>query len=192
MSYVTQNKAMTVNGNTWSVNSRGSGIVSHALKVMIGQTDAMLSYHSKIHVIRFDLRLYEYTENNIIITVFNRRLHRWLKRKYKLKRIAFIWCRELEKAKQQHYHYVLMLDGHKINFPQDITNKVKELWRQLGGSEYFPDNCYYNIKRNDYKSIQDAIWRISYLAKARGKGHKPDQTKNYGTSRLKHKPTRKQ
>jgi len=187
MAYITHDKAITVNSQTWWVNSQGSGLITHSIKAMIHQIDAMLSYHSKIHIIRFDLRVYEYTENNGLITAFNRRLHKWLKRKYGLKRIGFIWCRELEKAKQQHYHFALMIDGHKVNFPYEVTKKVKELWRQLDGSEYFPDNCYYNVKRNDYESIQDAIWRISYLAKVRGKGYKPDQTKNYGTSRVKFK-----
>jgi hypothetical protein len=185
MAYVTKDKAITVNGNTWWVNSQGSGLIAHSIKAMINQIDAMLSHHSKIHIIRFDLRIYEYTENNDIITIFNRRLHKWLKRKYNVKRVGFMWCRELETAKQQHYHYALIIDGHKVNFPYEVTSKVKELWWQLDGSEYFPDNCYYNVKRDDYESIQDAIWRISYLAKARGKGYKPDQTKNYGTSRIK-------
>ncbi|MBA6377687.1 MULTISPECIES: inovirus-type Gp2 protein [unclassified Colwellia] len=185
MAYITKDKAITVNGQTWWVNSKGSGLIAHSIKAMINQIDAMLSHHSKIHIIRFDLRVYEYTENNGIITAFNRRLHKWLKRKYSFKRIGFMWCREIETAKKQHYHYALIIDGHKVNFPYEVTNKVKELWRQLDGSEYFPDNCYYNVKRDDYESIQDAIWRISYLAKARGKGYKPDQVKNYGTSRIK-------
>lgn len=184
MSYITKDKAITVNGQTWWVNSKGSGLISHSIKTMIGQVDAILSHHSKIHIIRFDLRVYEYTENNGIITTFNRRLHKWLKRKYNLKRVGFMWCRELETAKQQHYHYALMIDGHKVNFPHEITSKVKEIWRQLDGSEYFPEHCYYNVKRGDYESIQDAIWRISYLAKFRGKGYKPDQTKNFGNSRI--------
>ena len=184
MPYITKDKAITVNRQTWRVNSAGSGLLSVAIKKMIGQVDAMLSHHSKIHIIRFDLRVYEYTENNGIITAFNRRLHKWLKRKYNLKRVGFVWCRELEIAKQQHYHYALMIDGHKVNYPIEVNSKVKELWRQLDGSEYFPDRCYYNIKRNDFDSIQAAIWRISYLAKARGKGYKPKQTKNYGTSRI--------
>lgn len=46
-----------------------------------------------------------------------------------------------------------------------------------------------DINNNPYEitTIQGAIWHISYLAKAkaRGKGYKPDQTKNYGTSRIK-------
>ena len=163
MAYITHNIAIPVNGQMWRVNSKGSGLISHAIKAMINQVDAMLRHHSKIHIISFDLRVYEYTENNGIITAFNRRLHKWLKRKYNLKRVGFIWCRELEKAKQQHYHYALMIDGHKVNYPHEITNKVKELWRQLDGSEFFPDNCYYNVKRVDYETIQAAIWRISYL-----------------------------
>ena len=185
MAYITKDKAITVNGKTWWVNSAGSGLITHAIKSMINQVDVMLSHHSKVHIIRFDLRMYHHSDNNEIVTIFNRRFHKWLKRKYKLKRVSFIWCRELETAKQQHYHYALIIDGHKVNYPHEITNKVKELWRQLDGSEYFPDRCYYNIKRDDYESIQMAIWRISYLAKARGKGYKQEQIKNYGTSRIK-------
>ncbi|MFQ3191920.1 MAG: hypothetical protein ACI936_003071 [Paraglaciecola sp.] len=183
MSYITNDEAITVNGNTWRVNSRGSGLIAQSIKTMINQVEAMLSHHSKIHIIRFDLRVIEYIENNEVMTVFNCRLHKWLNR------VGFMWCRELETAKKQHYHYALVIDGHKVNYPYEVTNKVKEVWRQLDGSEFFPDNCncYYNVKRNDYETIQDAIWRISYLAKARGKGYKPDQTKNYGTSRIKPK-----
>lgn len=184
MSYITHDKVITVNGNTWWVNSKGSGLITHSIKAMITQVDAMLSHHSKIHIIRFDLRMYEYTDNNGIITAFNRRLHKWLKHKYNLKRVGFAWCRELETSKHQHYHYALIVDGHKVNYPDEVNRKVKEIWRQLDGSEFFPTRCYYNVIRGDYKTIQAAIWRISYLAKARGKGYKPAQTKNYSTSRI--------
>ena len=186
MSYIIKDKAITVNGQTWWVNSAGSGLISDHIKAIINQVDVMLSHHSKILLIRFDLRMYQYTDNNKIITIFNRRLKKWLYRKYKLNRKGFHWCRELETAKQQHYHYVLMVDGHKVRHPIEILSKVKEIWEQhLDGSEYTPKNCYYKLERDDHESIQDAIWRISYLAKARGKGHKPPQTKNYGTSRIK-------
>lgn len=186
MAYITRSKTIDVNGKTWWVNSAKSGLISHAIKAMINQVDAMLSQHSKIHLIRFDLRMYQFTDNNKIISIFNRRFHKWLKRKYKLNRIGFIWCRELETAKQQHYHYALMIDGHKVRHPIEILAKAKEIWDiNLNGSEFTPKNCYYNLERNNYESIQKAIWRISYLAKARGKGYKPPQTKNYGTSRVK-------
>lgn len=106
---------------------------------MITQVDAMLSPHSKVHVIRFDLRVYVYTENNVLMSTLNRSLHKWLKHKYNLKRVGFAWCRELETAKQQHYHYALMIDVHKINYPYEVTNKIKEICQQLEIAEYFPD-----------------------------------------------------
>ena len=187
MSYIIRDTAVTVNAHTWRVNSKGSGLMVNSIKSVISQVDAMLSHHNKIHIIRFDMRLYGYTENNDLITTFNRRLHKWLKRKYNLKRIGFAWCRELETAKQQHYHYALMIDGHKVNYPYEVTIKIKEICQQLDISEYFPDKCYYNIHRSCQNSIQAAIWRISYLAKSRVKGCKAEQTKNYGTSRVKAK-----
>jgi hypothetical protein len=186
MSCIINDKAITVNGKTWWVNSAKSGLFSVAIKKVINQVDAMLSHHSKVLLIRFDLHLYEYTDDNSLITIFNRRLHKWLKRKYNLKRVGFAWAREMEISKHQHYHYVLMVDGHKVNYPSDILFKIKEIWDyHMGNFEYTPENCFYNLKRNDHQSTQDAIWRISYIVKGRGKGYKPDQTKNYGTSRIK-------
>jgi len=187
MPYITKNKAITVNNKTWWVNSTGSGLITEQVKAIIYQVEAMLRHHSKVHLLRFDLRMYHLTDNNKIITIFNRRLFKWLKRYYNLKRIGFTWCRELETAKKQHYHYVLMLDGHKVRHPKLILEKARDIWdNQLNGSEFTPKNCYYNLERNNHESIQNAIWRISYLAKPRGKGYKPTQTKNYGASRVKY------
>ena len=188
MSYITHNKAITVNGKTWWVNSSKSGLITHSINAIINQVDAMLTHHSKIHLIRFDLRIYEYTDRNDMITQFNKKLRRWLEHNYQIQKMGFAWCREMETQKHQHYHYVLMIDGHKIRHPHKILIKVKDIWEQrLQGSEFTPKNCYYNLKRDDFESLQKAIWRISYLAKARGKGYKPAQTKNYGTSRIKAK-----
>lgn len=185
MAYITRNKAIEVNGKIWWVNSAKSGLISHTIKAMINQIDAMLSHHSKVILIRFDLRLYEYTENNGIMTTFNRKLHKRLKRKYNFKHIGFMWCRELETSKNQHYHYALMIDGHKVDLPYGIIAKIEEILQDLDCSVFFPTMCFYRMKRDDHQSIQDAIWRISYIAKSRGKGYKPSQTKNHGTSRIK-------
>lgn len=187
MDYILRDTAIETPGNLWRVNSTKSGLYSNAIKSIIGQVESMLSHHAKIHVIRFDLRMYEYTDTNDIVTVFNRRLYKWLKREYKLDRVAFAWCRELETAKRQHYHFALMVDGHKVNNTAKILHRVKKIWEDgLDGSVHIPDNSSYKVSRNNLQSIQNAIYRISYLAKARGKGYKPAQTKNYGTSRIKH------
>lgn len=185
MAYLSFAGAITLGNNTWLVNARKSGIYTEMAKRMIGQIDAMLTHHSKIHIVRFDLHQPDYTPDNSRISLFNRYLHNRLKTRYKLARIGFVWVREQERAKQQHYHYALILDGHKINHPQQVLDLASELWAFLDGHVWKPKNCYYNLQRNDLTQLQAAIWRISYLAKGRGKGYRPEQTKNYSTSRIK-------
>lgn len=172
-------------GKGWWVNAGKSGLMVKPMRAMLGQIEAMLSNHSRVMLIRFDLRMESYTPDNKIITVFNRRLFKWVKAQYGVSRIGFVWCRELERAKRQHYHYALMLDGSKVNYPNSITKKVIQIWSELSGSAYVPKNCYYIMKRDCLESQQDAVYRISYLAKARGKGYKATQAKNYGASRIK-------
>ena len=120
------------------------------------------------------------------MTTFNRHFHRWIKRKYNTSRIGFGWAREQERAKQQHYHYALFLDGHKINRHWEITSRARTVLDNLNGSLWVPDNPTYMLNRSGKLEIQKAIYRISYLAKHRGKGmrYRPAQTKDYGASRI--------
>ena len=73
---------------------------------------------------------------------------------------------------------MLVLDGRKVNHPSAILDKVREIREHMDGSDWRPKNCYYNVHRDDVESHQAAIWRVSFLAKGRGKGYKPPQTKN--------------
>jgi hypothetical protein len=44
---------------------------------------------------------------------------------------------------------------------------------------------YYYVDRNNLKARRlDAIYRVSYLAKVRGKGYRDKQAKDYEASRL--------
>jgi len=167
----------------WPINGECRHDILNAL---LNQLFAMLSHHSKVFVIRFDLRVYDYTPTNDLITNFNRRFHRWVKRTYNTKRVGFGWVREQETVKHQHYHYTLFLDGHKTNHHWAITNRAKLIWNDLNGSLWVPDNPSYMLQRTNYLETQKAIYRISYLAKKRGKGmkYRPTQTKDYGTSRI--------
>jgi len=48
------------------------------------------------------------------------------------------------------------------------------------------DGCFYYIEKKNFVEERDnAIYRLSYLAKTRGKGYKDIQAKNYSVSRLK-------
>ena len=111
------------------------------------------------------------------------KLNYWIKSYYKgVNEVRYVWVRELEKAKRQHYHAVLMLNGNKIRNPYYIHEKGKEIWSSLRGTSYHVSK-HYHFHRDDHDSICEAFYHISYLAKARGKGFKPHHTKNYGTSR---------
>lgn len=144
----------------------------------------MLDHHGKVHVVRFDLRQPTYTPDNKRITTFNRRFFKKLISEYGFSRIGYIWVREKEKAKSQHYHFALFLDGQKVQHGRKIVRLARETWQEMGGSEFTPDNYFYNITRNDKQGIGEVIYRISYFAKARGKGYKSRQSNNYSTSRI--------
>lgn len=166
----------------WLVNSAKSGLRTDILRAILGQLEAMLARHRKIFVFRFDLHQNYSTSDNKRITVFNRKLFKRIKRHYQ-SRVAFAWVREQEKAKQQHYHFVLILDGSKVNHPHQLQLWITEIWCYCGSCHWAG---YHNINRSNEKERQIASRHISYLAKPRGKGYRPIQTKDYGTSRLKH------
>ncbi|MCL1056823.1 inovirus Gp2 family protein [Shewanella gelidimarina] len=157
------------------------------LKSMMGQLFNMLSHHNKLHALRFDLHQAKYQPDNKRITRFNRNLFKRLKRKYGVKRIGYFWVREQETAPAPHYHCVLFLDGSKVDYPNLVLRYIREVWLNMSGSYFVPKHCFYNFHRSDDARIRKVIYRISYLAKGRGKGNRPPQTKDSSPSRIKQK-----
>lgn len=51
-------------------------------------------------------------------------------------------------------------------------------------SYYRPDNTFMMVHRNDKATVNNEIYRMSYLAKVRGKGYVKNHVKNYSSSRL--------
>ena len=49
---------------------------------------------------------------------------------------------------------------------------------------YVPKNCFYKLHRGDDKAFGEALYRCSYLAKARGKGYGRMGANNYSGSRV--------
>ena len=152
------------------------------------QLDAMLSHHSRVLVLRIDLHVHDYTETNAQVSNFLRKLKKKLVAKYKLTRVGHIWVREIETAKHQHYHLALMLDGHKVNHPKNVITLIEEIWEGWDFPKpYTPSNCYKNLHRNDTESYQEVFYRLSYLAKQRGKGYKSKTANDYSSSRIRMK-----
>jgi len=160
------------------------GVYVEILSKVIEQLDACISIYKRVLVHRFDLHPTYYTPTNILMSKFVDRLKKWIKRNYGINKIGYIWVRELERSKKQHYHLALFLDGNKIQHPKKLNAQIKEMWTALGHMPVVP-NPFYFIGKNDQKERLEVIRRISYLAKVRGKGRRDEQAKDYQTSRIK-------
>ncbi|MFC1537086.1 inovirus-type Gp2 protein [Pseudomonadota bacterium] len=171
----------------YPVNSAKSGLYREPLEAIIGQLEACSAHHGRLLVVRFDLHSYGFktSDSNEQVSLFLKRIIQWLGRNYSCKKIGRAWARERERAKQQHYHCALMIDGNKIRHPKNLLAAIKGKWEILNPDHYMP------IIRKPYhfvdkiSGLNDSVYRLSYLAKPRGKGYRPDQTKDYSTSRIK-------
>jgi len=206
MRIISNEPTIELGGLELDVMVKGDGYYKEPLIAIKDQLDAMLSHHSKVFVFRFDIRIKgdsyyneegiefdTFTDDNQIITNFLKVFNRWLKRRYKLPRIGYVWCREIEKAKKQHYHLVFMVDGNKINATTSLHNtikpKIKELAIEQGLVEHIPPNPYMvdnaDLKKDDYTLYKAAFYRASYLAKVAGKNIKGERANNFQPSRVK-------
>ena len=172
-------------------SSKTKGIYPNIVEQIVEQLDICLAIHKRVLVVRFDLRLKEYSGDNHIISTFINRQKQRIKRTYKTKDIGHVWKREKEKAKHQHYHVALFIDGDVIQNPSRLCRQIKYKWYRYG-SVWFPEKkletdrgCFYYIDKHNYKDERaEVIKRLSYLAKTRGTGYKGKQAKNYSVSRL--------
>ena len=174
------------NGEVLIINANeNQGVYVEILERMIHQLDAAISTHGRILVHRIDLHTTYFSSNNKIISKFMNRLKQWIKRNYGIEKIGYVWVREQERSKNQHYHLGLFLDGAKIRHPKKFNAQVKEMWTPNGYMPVVPSPFYFIDKSNRKEMRGSAIYRLSYLAKIRGKGYRDKQAKDFQTSRLK-------
>lgn len=155
------------------------------LKKVLSQVEVMLTHHNKVLVIRFDLHQNHYTKDNAHLNNYFKNVVRKAKRKYKLLRVGYGWAREIEKSKGQHYHCFIILDGNKVKNAYPLMEYMRKDWIFRTDSSFHIVRPYHHFTRTDYKKIQNAIHHLSYLAKARGKGYKGKNARDYSTSCLK-------
>lgn len=187
-----------INSNTVIIDGLELPILTHdgkyncfdeSLPRIKRELDSMLSHHRKVFVFRIDMRVERYTGDNKVITKFLRSFIPWLKRRYDLKRVGYVWCREVETAKKQHYHLVFMIDGTAVKTMKTITDKVKDIAFMQDLSPWIPKSPSYLIERKhleygDYTKYKEAFRRASYIAKERGKKVKGKKTNSFQTSRV--------
>jgi len=176
---------ITINKEEFRINANSElGIYKQVLLRFISQLDLAYLIHKRLMVYRFDLHLNNPSNDNKIVSRFLNRAKQRLKRNYGLDKIGYLWVREKENAKNQHYHLVLLLDGDKIRHPSKLTKALRKMWKPNGFMPTIQNPYYFIDKHNHNDKRKDVINRVSYLAKIRGKGYRPSQTKDYSTSRL--------
>ena len=185
---ITYDGWIVYDGEKIKINNRPQhGVYKKIVISFIKQLDAAISIHKRVLVLRLDFHINYYTETNNKLSKFMKNIIQWLNRHYGIKKVGYQWVREQERAKQQHYHLALILDGDLIQNPSKINDIFREKWLP-NGSMYIPKNCFYRINKHNLKEVREkVIYRVSYNAKSRGKQYRPAQTKSSYSSRLKAK-----
>lgn len=180
--YVTYQGEYSYAGVTYPINSAKSGCYTLILQRLIEQLGAMMAIYGRVLFVRLDLHhaLPEPTSNRM--SAFIKSARAFTQRRYQTPHMGFLWVREQESAKSQHYHMVLMLDGDKVRHPATLLGELGGSWGRMGGTVSIPKNPFIFIDKPEL--VADAVYRGSYLAKARGKGYRPDGARDFGASRL--------
>lgn len=183
--YITHADTLTHGDTEYPINATKSGIYTAILHRAIEQLDASLSQCGRVLAVRFDLHHKGiHTQSNKWLSKFFKNLKARIQRAYGVSDLGFIWVREQERGKAQHYHVAIWLDGDAVRHPAKLTKLISETWEAINPANrvYYPANHYYFVESPDTK--RELVYRLSYLAKARGKGYRADQVKDYQCSRL--------
>jgi len=171
----------------YPVNTAKSGVYRELLEAIIDQLEACYSHHGRLLVVRFDLHSHGFRpdSDNTEVSRFMKRIIRWVEYRYATEKVGRVWVRELERSKRQHYHCALMIDGDRIRHPKKLLAAIKEKWEMADPDHFMPDirKPYHFVDKNS--GLFDSVYRLSYMAKPRGKGYRPEQAKDYSTSRIK-------
>ena len=167
------------------------GCIEEILEDIYNCFEVMLKKHSKVFVLRFDIRFPKdtifYDKNKIYD--FNYNLKRILNRE-KIQgghRVDPLLISVAEKHNEDHnhYHYLLLVNGNAHHNSINILEKINRLWSRMIGSNQkgLVDFCYKHgrngimLDKNSYdfeKQYNEAFYQASYLAKIRGKQN-PDK-----------------
>ena len=184
---MTNQSPYTINTDSYDINTGKNkhSCFTNILDTMHAQMQAMLSHHNKIIVVRVDLHCEKYTPCNIELSRFMCKVRKRLYSHYKCTRFGYLWVREQERSKSQHYHVMLIIDANKIQHPSALLGWLQVRWSVRGHPRpYVPKHCFYKINRGDEKAFGEAFYRCSYMAKVRGKGYGGLGANNYSGSRV--------
>lgn len=141
------------------------GLKPQLVNKIISSCETMLSHYSKVMVVRIDLHPQQFSADNNQISQFLDLQVEKLSKQYKCK-VQYLCARERHHSETQHYHVALMLSGHKIHYPHKLLNQLKSQWERAGGTASLVDSPFNIMRRGNKPSLKNAIYRLSYFAKA--------------------------
>lgn len=175
--------------HSYSINTGKNydlGCYKKVLQKIEDTLNTMLKYHSKIMVVRFDIR-FPYSISIEKYSEFVSDFDYNLKRKLKRERIIgghrvdakTIYVEEQKTGEHPHYHFVVIVNANAKNKYYDIMQTTNELWMKTVNSYEtgLVDYCnnYKNgiiIDRNSDNfnaSYNEVFYQLSYLAKVQSK-----------------------
>ena len=179
--HVTHQSVYCYQGKDYPINTKvASGCYTQPLREIIQRIVEAVAHYRRVLFVRLDLSMGEGAATSERLSAFLKLASRYVRREYQT-RLEYVWCRELEAAKHQHYHLALLIDGDKLRHPARLYEELAEIWQRKGGRLSIPENGY--LMTDDH-NITEAVYRVSYLTKERGKGYRPDGARDFGYSRL--------
>ncbi|CAM7306872.1 MULTISPECIES: YagK/YfjJ domain-containing protein [Citrobacter] len=147
------------------------------IDAFIKHIHAMQSNYSKVFAFRFDLSVPEgmpISESNVLVSDLFERLRGRFKKKawngQPIKKFAYGWVREKEKAKQVHYHCWILLPRFQVQSAgfgsSGMVGLIGELWDELtdnNGRVQLAKNGQYDIVRDDHATVVD-LWNAYHTS----------------------------
>jgi len=212
------NKNLTLyNENTYKglkVNNNGSLILDY-LESLHSTVQKSLAEYSKTFGLRFDLRYPDHLQDKKIddgqiIKTFIDSLKSQIKSDINKvakqgrahgTRLRYVWCKEIDKSKKCHFHFLILLNGDAyhnkgrlLSKNMNTAKRIMEAWKRAinknsfqhvdpKGLVHFCKNGSYIVKRDDNEKLNALFHHGSYLCKTRSKKY-VNGKHAFGKSRL--------
>ncbi|MDB6142952.1 MAG: inovirus Gp2 family protein [Pseudomonas sp.] len=176
------------------------GVYVDILEPMLEQIQALLTHHSRIQLLKFDLHLPVTNQmtakaGNQVISKFFKLIKQDLARAKwnRQKKVIHCWAREVGDSINGHYHcYIgvsstVALGTFYNGAPTKVWKLIHDRWKSVSGGSVWPSNPYV-VNRGKHKELNTAFKHLSYICKVRSKDFGTGEDhKRYFNSKLKPK-----
>ena len=159
------------------VNNKGGNLLNKRLNALNSLVATAMEDHRRLLFARFDLRLPQGLEVNT--SEITNRFIRKLKKLWNAPRrgkLHYIWCKEREKAKGDHWHFGFIIDDAENRY-HHLAEQVDKAWRYAVSPENTENNKTGLVQRVRYMDgiskrtnrleVAEVIYWWSYLCKHR-------------------------